>query len=157
MLKDKNKAIIIVLMLAAIIFLAFLSRNLIYNQFLEMQHADKYTHDSLKTANIISTIFILIFSAVFSLLGFRKAKEKGSNAQQWAVICLFFNLWGYLFLLMKKRTSWLWWKRKESNEQFMTTPSRGSEKHAPYAAFTCTIGTSQIFCLVLFSRCRWKC
>lgn len=105
MLKDKNRANSIVLVLASILFLAFLSRNMIYNHFLEIQHGGKYTHGSLRTANIIATIFILIFSTVFSVLGFRKAKEKGYNAKLWAVICFFCNLWGYLFLLLKKRTT----------------------------------------------------
>lgn len=101
-MNDKNKAVIIGMLLVAVLLVAFLSRNLIYNHFLERQHSAPYSHSTFRTANVVSTLFLLMFSAVFSALGFRKAKEKGYNAPLWAVICFFFNLWGYLFLLLKK-------------------------------------------------------
>jgi len=104
-LNNKKKVIIIGVSLVLIMLLAFSLRHLFYNSMIEMQENRKYNLGSLQAANIISTFIILVFSAVFSVLGFRKAKEKGYNAKLWALICFFFNLWGYLYLLLKKRAA----------------------------------------------------
>jgi len=48
------------------------------------------------------THFILIFSVAFAgfmgLLGYKIAKKKSRNAQNWAGLCFLFNIWGVIFL-----------------------------------------------------------
>ncbi len=102
-MNDKKKAITIGVVLVVILLLAFSLRHPFYNSMLEMQNNGRYNLVSLQAANIISIFLILAFSAVFSALGFRKAKEKGYNAKLWAVICFFSNVWGYWYLLLRKK------------------------------------------------------
>jgi hypothetical protein len=104
-LNDKKKAITIGVALVIMILLAFSLSHLFYNSVLEMQQNGQYHFRSLQTVNIIGIIIILSFSTVFSLLGSRTAKEKGYSAKLWALICFITNLWGYLYLLLRKKAT----------------------------------------------------
>jgi hypothetical protein len=104
-LDDKKKAIIIGVALIIMLLLAFSLRKLFYNSVIEMQLSRQYHFGSLQTVNIIGIFIILGFSTVFSVLGSRTAKEKGYSVKLWAFICFITNLWGYLYLLLRKRAT----------------------------------------------------
>lgn len=53
---------------------------------------------------ILNLIFCLLLFSIFSVLGYKKAKQKKLNPVLWALICFVFNLWGYIFLLYKKES-----------------------------------------------------
>ena len=60
----------------------------------------------LELFQILNLIFCLLFFSIFSVLGFKKAKQKGLNPALWAFICFLFNFWGYIGLLYYKRRNW---------------------------------------------------
>ena len=43
-------------------------------------------------------LFTLGFSGIMSLLGYRIARRKHRNAQNWAGLCFLLNIWGVIFL-----------------------------------------------------------
>jgi hypothetical protein len=51
---------------------------------------------------IYNLIFGFSFFSIFSVLGYKKARQKRLNPVRWAFICFFFNFWGYIYLLYRK-------------------------------------------------------
>ena len=57
----------------------------------------------LARVQIFNLILCLSIFLVFSVLGYKKAKQMGLNPVLWALICFIFNFWGYIYLLYFKK------------------------------------------------------
>jgi hypothetical protein len=52
---------------------------------------------------ILNLFFCLLFFLVFSILGYKKAKQMGRHPFFWAIVCFVLNFWGYIYLLYSKK------------------------------------------------------
>jgi len=57
----------------------------------------------LRLFQIINMVVCIVIMAIFSTLGYKKAKQKGLDPLFWAFVCFIFNLWGYIYLLYFKK------------------------------------------------------
>jgi Na+-driven multidrug efflux pump len=57
----------------------------------------------LSQFQIFNLVFCLLFFSMFSMLGYRKAKQKNLNPVFWAFVCFVLNVWGYILLLFYKK------------------------------------------------------
>jgi hypothetical protein len=79
----------------------FLLRGNIYEMFQNIAHKENGTI-LIARFRVINAVIMSFFACLFSYLGYRKAVEKRLEPLKWAIVCFIFNLWGYIFLLIKK-------------------------------------------------------
>ena len=87
--------------IAIFIFLLAFSQQiqaLLQNQILYTQSP----FPGLTWFQILNLVVCLLLFSVCSILGYKKAHEKGLNPIGWAIICFVFNFWGYVYLLFYK-------------------------------------------------------
>ncbi len=92
---------LIILIIAIFIILIFFSKHiqaLFQNQLL----LAPTPFFGLAWIEFFNLIICISFFSIFSVLGYKKAKQKKLDPVLWAVICFVFNIWGYIFLLYKK-------------------------------------------------------
>jgi uncharacterized BrkB/YihY/UPF0761 family membrane protein len=55
---------------------------------------------NLQHFELLNSLAVSLFSVIFAVLGYVIAKRRSRRPIEWAVICLFTNLWGFIVLLM---------------------------------------------------------
>jgi membrane protein DedA with SNARE-associated domain len=100
--RDSKLARNIIILIVAVVLCLFVFRAhilaIFQNQFL-------YTISpcfDLMWFQILNLVGCLLIYAFFTAIGYIKAKQKKLNPVRWAIICLFFSIWGYIFLLYYK-------------------------------------------------------